>query len=82
MRRFHPSLVTLAAVGVGALLTLTAPTAQADAHLTDDQSFCRAIDGTFSTEIFGGQTHSTCTFTFADTTHHLVYRDGVFDGSN
>jgi hypothetical protein len=82
MRRFHLSLVTFAAAGVGALLTLTAPAAQADTHLADDQGFCRVIGGTFSTEIFGGQTHSTCSFTFADATHHLVYRDGVFDGSN
>jgi hypothetical protein len=82
MRHVHLSLVTLAAAGLGALITLTAPAAQADTHLAADQSFCGAIGGTFSTDIFGGQTHSTCTFTFADTTHHLFYNDGVIDGSN
>ena len=82
MRRLSLSLVTLAVTGLGALVTLTAPVVQAETHLADDQSFWQAIGGTFSTEIFGGQTNSTCTFRLFDTTHHIFYRDGLFDGSN
>jgi hypothetical protein len=82
MRRLHLPLLTLAATATGALLTLTAPAAQADTLLTADQNFCQGIGGTFTTEVFGGQTHSTCTFTLADTTHQIRYHDGLFDGSN
>jgi hypothetical protein len=48
--------------------------------LGEDQGFCHFIGGTFTTEIFGGTTHSTCSL--ADGNHHLYYTDGDFTGSD
>ena len=72
---------TMAAGALSAALTMTAPTASAHT-LGDDQRFCTVIDGTFTTEVFGGQTHSTCTFTVGDDTHHFYYSDGEFTGAD
>lgn len=75
MKRFHfGSLVATGAITVGALLTLTAPTAQARTPLATAHDFCEVIGGSFTTEVFGGQTQSTCTF--ADGAHHFYYSNG------
>ena len=83
MKRIHlASLISAGAVAAAALVGMTSPAAQATTPLAVDQTFCQAIRGSFSTDVFGGQTHSTCTFTFADVTHHLFYADGSFTGSD
>jgi hypothetical protein len=38
--------------------------------------FCDVIGGSFTTEVFGGQTNSTCTF--GDGVHHFYYSNGEF----
>jgi len=40
------------------------------------RNFCDVIGGSFTTELFGGQTHSTCMF--GDGTHHFYYSNGEF----
>jgi hypothetical protein len=83
MKRFDlASLMGGGVIAAAALVGITAPAAQATAPLAVDQTFCQALRGSFTTEVFGGQTHSTCTFTFADDTHHLYYADGSFTGSD
>jgi hypothetical protein len=77
MNRFRfGSLLAAGAITVGAIVTATAPMAQAESSLARDQNLCNVIGGTFTTEIFGGQTHSTCTF--ANGYHHLYYANGEF----
>lgn len=75
------SLFAGGAVAVGAALAMTAPAASAHT-LGADERFCDIVDGTFATEVFGGQTHSTCTFTVGDDTHHFYFADGRFTGSD
>lgn len=83
MKRNHlASLIGGGAFAAAALVGLTAPAAQATTPLAVDQTFCQAIRGSFTTEVFGGQTHSTCTFTIANDTHHLYYAGGSFTGSD
>jgi hypothetical protein len=83
MKRIHfASLIGGGAVAAAALVGIAAPAAQATTPLALDQTFCQALRGSFTTEVFGGQTHSTCTFTIADDTHHLYYSDGSFTGSD
>ena len=67
---------------VAVLVAVTAPTAQAVTPLAADQVFCKTLGGAFTTEVFGGQTRSTCTFTVAGDTHHLRYENGLFTGSD
>ena len=82
MKRIQLStLIGAGAVTIGALL-LSAPAAQAGTDLGADQHLCKALDGTFVTEVFGGQTHSTCTFDIVGYQHHLYYTDGQFSSSN
>ena len=76
------SLLGGGAAAVAALVAVTAPTAQAVTPLAADQIVCNTLSGTFTTEVFGGQTHSTCTFTLAGGTHHLFYKNGLFTGSD
>ena len=76
------TLIGGSAVAAAALVGSTAPAAQATTPLALDQTFCQAIGGSFTTDVFGGQTHSACTFTIADGTHHLYYANGSFTGSN
>ena len=76
------SVIAGGAIAAAALVGLTAPAAQAATPLVIDQTFCQALDGNFTTEVFGGQTHSTCTFTLADVTHHFYYENGRFTGSD
>ena len=75
------SFIAGGAVAIGATLAMTAPAASAHT-LNDDQRFCEIVDGTFTTEVFGGQTHSTCAFAIGDDTHHFYYEDGRFTGSD
>jgi hypothetical protein len=83
MKRIHPaSVIGGGALAAAALVGMMAPAAQATTPLAVDQTFCRAIGGSFTTEVFGGQTHSTCTFALADDTHRLYYADGTFTGSD
>ena len=83
MKRIHfASLIGGGAVATAALVGMMAPAAQATTPLAVDQTFCQAIGGSFTTDVFGGQTHSTCTFTLAHDTHHLYYADGTFTGSD
>ncbi|MGX9792636.1 hypothetical protein [Mycobacterium sp. MMS18-G62] len=83
MKHFRiASLIGGGAIASAALVTLTAPAAQAVTPLAADQSFCQLIGGTFTTEVFGGQSHSTCTFNVATATHHLRYENGLFTGSD
>jgi hypothetical protein len=77
------SVITGGAIAAAALVTLTAAAAQATTTpLAVDQTFCQALRGSFTSEVFGGQTNSTCTFTVADGTHHLHYENGLFTGSD
>jgi hypothetical protein len=77
MKRFHfGSVVAAGAVTAGAMLTLTAPAAQAHTPLAAAHDFCDVIGGCFTTEVFGGQTHSTCTL--GDGAHHFYYSNGEF----
>ncbi len=76
------SVVAGGAIAAAAFVGLTAPAAQAATPLAIDQTFCQALSGNFTTEVFGGQTHSTCTFTITDVTHHFYYENGLFTGSD
>jgi hypothetical protein len=83
MKQFRiASVIVGGAIGAATLVGLTAPAAQAATPLAIDQSFCQALDGNFTTEVFGGQTRSTCTFALADVTHHFYYENGLFTGSD
>ena len=83
MKHFRfASVITGGAVAAAALAALTAPSAQATTPLAVDQTICNALRGSFTTEVFGGQTHSTCTFVLANATHHLHYENGQFTGSD
>jgi hypothetical protein len=70
------------AAAAAVLVAMSAPVAQAVTPLAADQFVCDTLGGTFTTEVFGGQTHSTCTFTLANGTHHLHYENGLFTGSD
>jgi hypothetical protein len=76
------SLIGGAASAAAVLIAVTAPAAQAVTPLAADQVFCKTLGGTFTTDVFGGQTRSTCTFTLAGATHYLHYQNGLFTGSD
>jgi hypothetical protein len=40
------------------------------------RNFCDVIGGSFTAEVFGGQTHFTCMF--GDGTHHFYYSNVEF----
>ncbi len=83
MKHFRlASVIGGGAIGLAALVSVTAPAAQAVTPLAADQTVCKVLGGAFTTEVFGGQTTSTCTFTLADGTHHLRYENGLFTGSD
>jgi hypothetical protein len=76
MNRIHlGALVGMAAVATGVTL-LAAPAAQAGTDLGADGHVCDALHGKFTTEIMGGQSRSTCTFTVVGYTHDFYYSDG------
>ena len=76
------SLIGGGAATAAVLVGMAAPAAQAVTPLAADQVFCKTLGGTFTTGIFGGHTHSTCTFTVAGDSHHLRYENGLFTGSD
>jgi hypothetical protein len=77
MKRYHfGSLVAAGVVTAATMLTLTAPAAQAHTPLAAAHDFCDVIGGSFTTEVFGGPSNSTCTF--GDGTHHFYYSNGEF----
>lgn len=57
-------------------MVLTASAAQAQTLLGAAHDFCDVIGGSFTTEVFGGQTQSTCTY--GDGAHHFYYSNGEF----
>ena len=76
------SLIGGSAAAAAVLVGMAAPAAQAVTPLAADQVVCKTLGGTFTTEVFGGQTRSTCTFTVAGDTHRLHYENGLFTGSD
>jgi hypothetical protein len=58
------------------------PAAQAGTDLGTDVHICDALHGKFTTEIMGGQSRSTCTFTVVGYTHDFYYSDGQFTSSD
>jgi hypothetical protein len=67
---------------LGATLVITAPAARAGTPLAAAQSLCDVVGGTFATEVFGGQSHSTCTLTLRDGVHRIHYTEGLVTGSD
>jgi hypothetical protein len=80
MKCFHFGSLVVAGAAAGAILTLSAPAAQAETPSAAAHDFCNVIGGSFTTAVFGGQTHSTCTF--SDAAHHLYYSNGEYRGAD
>jgi len=81
MKRYQfGSLVGAGVATAATMLTLTAPAAQAHTPLAAAHDFCDVIGGSFTTEVFGGQTNSTCTF--GDGAHHFYYSNGEFSSAD